>query len=410
METVKVTEDRQIEDLLNWALADKKVINLFGQGTKQAIGRPISADVNLTMQALTGVTLYEPAELVMRARAGSTLVDIQKTLDDAGQMMAFAPPDYGPLLGQPQGQSTLGGVFACNLSGSDRIKAGAARDHLLGVEGFTGRGEPFHTGSRVMKNVTGYDLCKLIAGSYGTLAVATEFTFKVLPKAEKVRTILIFGEALDDAVKTMNRAMSSVHEVSAAAYLPVGIAARTGIDLVSDQGQAVTAIKVEGPAPSAEFRCNALREMFKDARGIEELHGSRSRAFWTYMGNVTAFAEDQTSVIWKVSVPPSDAGRYIADVTADYPELDYFCDWAGGLIWLSLPSSAPNGGEARVRAALQGGHATLIRGSEKLRQEISPFQPLDPIKARISESIREGFDPQMILNAGRLYAPAPEEG
>jgi len=410
METVKVSADNQIEELLTWALADKKTINLFGRASKQGIGRPVITDVNLTVQDLTGVTLYEPAELVMKARAGSRLVDIQETLEEAGQMMAFSPPDYGPLLGGEAGKSTLGGIFACNLSGSDRIKAGAARDHLLGVEGFTGRGEPFHTGSRVMKNVTGYDLCKLIAGSYGTLAVATEFTFKVLPKPEKMRTVLVFGEALEDAIRTMNAAMSSVHEVSATAYLPVGIAAKTDIDMVKGPGQPVTAIKVEGPAPSAEFRCAALRDMFKDAGEIEELHGHRSRRFWEQVGNVTPFAQDQSRVIWKVSVPPSEAKHYIADVTADYPDLEYFCDWAGGLIWLSLPADTPKGGEARMRAALRGGHATLIRANEGLRAEISPFQPLNTIKAKISENIREGFDPHGILNPGRMYAPMNGKG
>ncbi|MBO6827061.1 MAG: FAD-binding protein [Sneathiella sp.] len=404
METVKVSEDRQIEELLTWALADQKTINLFGRNTKKAIGYAVQADVNLTLQDLTGVTLYEPAELVMRARAGSSLVDIQKTLDDAGQMLAFSPPDYGPLLGEEAGQSTLGGVFACNLAGSDRIKAGAARDHLLGVEGFTGRGEPFHTGSRVMKNVTGYDLCKLIAGSYGTLAIATEFTFKVLPKPEKVRTVLVYGEALEGAVKTMNAAVSSVHEVSAATYLPSDVAARVDIDLVRDPGTSVTAIKVEGPAPSAEFRCNALREMFKGSGEIEELHGHRSEKFWEAVRNVKPFAEDQSRIIWKVSVPPSEAAGYLADVKTDFPHVEYFCDWAGGLIWLSLPSDTIRGGEARVRSGLGGGHATLIRGSDELKSDISPFQPLNSIKARISESIREGFDPEGILNPGRMYS------
>ncbi len=404
METVKVSEDRQIEELLTWALADQKTINLFGRNTKKAIGYAVQPDVNLTLQDLTGVTLYEPAELVMRARAGSSLVDIQKTLDDAGQMLAFSPPDYGPLLGEEAGQSTLGGVFACNLAGSDRIKAGAARDHLLGVEGFTGRGEPFHTGSRVMKNVTGYDLCKLIAGSYGTLAIATEFTFKVLPKPEKVRTVLIYGEALEGAVKTMNAAMSSVHEVSAATYLPSDVATRVDIDLIRDPGTSVTAIKVEGPAPSAEFRCNALREMFKDSGEIEELHGHRSEKFWEVVRNAKPFAEDQSRIIWKVSVPPSEAVGYLADLKTDFPHVDYFCDWAGGLIWLSLPSGTIQGGEARVRSGLGGGHATLIRGSDELKSDISPFQPLNSVKARISESIREGFDPEGILNPGRMYS------
>ncbi|MBE7638599.1 FAD-binding protein [Sneathiella sp. P13V-1] len=404
MEKVRVSEDSQIRELLDWAIADKKVINVTGGGTKLELGRPTEVDAELSMSDLNGVLLYEPAELVMKAKAGTRLVEIQKTLKDAGQQMAFCPPDLGPLMGKDAGLTTLGGIFACNLSGSERIKNGAARDHLLGVEGFTGRAEPFHTGSRVMKNVTGYDLCKLIAGSHGTLAVATEFTFKVLPKGEKTRTVVVFGESPEQAVKTMNRAMSSIHEVVATAYLPADIAKRTDIDLISEPEKSVTVMKVEGAAPSAEFRCKALKDMFKDCGDIEELHGMRSEKLWDFTGNVGAFVADQSRIVWKISTPPAEAASYIASLSESLSGLEYYLDWAGGLIWISLPAATENAGEESVRGKLENGHATLIRADASVRSAISPFHPQDKIKMMISEKIRDGFDPSCILNPERMYA------
>jgi glycolate dehydrogenase FAD-binding subunit len=405
MQNVEVNETGQIKDLLEWALADNKTISVAGNNSKAALGRPMDTDVNMSVRGLQGVEMYEAAELVMKAKAGTLLDDILKTLDDSNQKLAFIPPDYGPLLGGEAGQATIGGTFACNLSGSDRIKNGGARDHLLGAEGFTGWGHAFKTGSRVMKNVTGYDLCKLVAGSYGTLAVCTSLTFKVLPRAEKVRTVLIYGEDVKNAVATLRDAMSSVHEVSAAAFLPADIAARSGVDFVKDANTAVVALKIEGPAPSAEFRCNALKDMFASRGNIEELHSTRSRDLWSFVRNVSAFVEDQSSVVWRVSVPPASAPAYVADLKRALPDAEYFLDWAGGLVWVSLPSGTAGAGAEHIRGAIKdGGHATLIRASKDIRLAITPFQPQDVVQARISEKIREGFDPQRILNPGRMYA------
>jgi len=404
MSVFEVTAEAQIQEILEWALADGKTLSVCGQNSKSAFGRPMQTDAQLSLKNLQGVEMYEPAELVMKAKAGSRLVDIAKALDERGQQLAFAPPDYGPLLGGVAGQATLGGVFACNLSGSSRIKAGAARDHLLGVQGFTGRAQPFQAGSRVMKNVTGYDLCKIITGSYGTLAVCTDFTFKVLPKPEKARTVLVYGEEVSAAVNSMRDAMSSIHEISATAYLPQDIAARANIDFVSDAGYAVTAILVEGPSASAEFRCSALRDAFQSRGRVEELHGMRSAKFWSFVANAQAYVADQSTQIWRVSIPPASASDYIAAVQETLPELDYYLDWAGGLIWLSLPASVQNAGADAVRGCLNGnGHATLIRAPENTRGDVGPFQPQNSVLSRISENIREGFDPSRILNPGRMY-------
>ncbi len=404
MDIFDITNEGQIPDILHWALSGNKALKIQGNNSKAALGRPVKADAGLRLAGLDGIEMHEPAELVMQAKAGTLLETVQDVLKQAGQKLAFSPPDYGPLLGLDPGQSTIGGVFGCNLSGSARIKAGAARDHLLGARGFSGRGEAFQTGSRVMKNVTGYDLCKLVCGSYGTIALCTSLTFKVLPRPEKSRTVLVFGLRPEQAVTAMRDTLSSVHEVSAAAYLPEAIAARTDIGHVTGAKASVTALLVEGPAPSAEYRCAALREEMKDAGLLEELHGHNSEKFWAFTGNASAFTRDMKRVIWRVSVPPASAPAYIETVSASLPKAEYFMDWGGGLIWVSVLDESEDGGEAVVRQAMKdGGHATLIRGNETLRERISPFQPQSKAMGILSEKVRKGFDPEGIFNPGRMY-------
>ncbi|MBL4739423.1 MAG: FAD-binding protein [Sneathiella sp.] len=403
MEIFNITAEDQVLDLLQWALSNSKRLAIAGNDSKVALGRPMDVDATLSLSGLSGIEMYEPAELVMKAKAGTLVTLVEEELAASGQQLAFTPPDYGPLLGQPAGLGTLGGVFVPNLSGSSRIKAGAARDHLLGVNGFTGRGEAFQTGSRVMKNVTGYDLCKLVAGSYGTLAICTSLTFKVLPKSEKIRTVLVYGVTLEASVAIMRDALSSVHEVSAAAYMPAVIATKTGIDYLEGDAPAV-ALKIEGPAPSVEYRCTALLKLFEGQGHVEELHGHRSRALWKYLSDVRPFSENLKSNIWKISIPPSNAPAYVKAISSALSGLEYFLDWAGGLVWVSVPEGIENAGNTIIRKNLKGsGHATLIRASEQLRKEIPPFQPQNPVIAKISERIREGYDPQRILNPERMY-------
>lgn len=404
MDDLNVTTEDQVMDLLQWALSDNKRLGIAGNNSKASLGRPMDVDATLKLSGLSGIEMYEPAELVMKAKAGTLLKDVDEALNASGQQLAFTPPDYGPLLGQAPELGTLGGIFAPNLSGSSRIKAGAARDHLLGVDGFTGRGQAFHTGSRVMKNVTGYDLCKLVAGSFGTLAVCTSLTFKILPKPEKIRTVLVFGISLEASANVMRDAMSSVHDVSAAAYIPKEIAVKTGIDYLVDANAPLVAIKIEGPAASAEYRCAELLKMFESQGAIEELHGHRSRSLWTFLSDVRAFSDNQATNIWKISLPPSNAPEYVSALKSALPDLEYFLDWAGGLVWVSVPAEVADAGVTPIRQNLKGnGHATLIRAPKSIRKNIPPFQPQNPVVAGISERIREGFDPQRILNPERMY-------
>jgi len=386
-----------------WALAEKAPLEVIGRGSKRSLGRRVQAGNTLELSALGGLTLYEPEELVLSARAGTSLAEIEAALAAKNQMLAFEPADLGPLLGGEAGVGSIGGILACNLSGPRRIKAGAARDHFLGTHAVSGRGEVFKTGGRVVKNVTGYDLCKLLAGSYGTLAIMTDVTVKVLPAPEKTRTVLLYG--LDDAaaVHAMSRALQSSHEVSGAAHLPGALAGGSSVSYVAKAGGAVTAIRVEGPGASVEHRAAALRRDLGDVAETEELHGMNSAKLWADVRDVRPFVADAARIIWKISVPPS-AGAEAAARMALGQDAQHFFDWGGGLIWLSLPP-----GDSRheiVRAALKdcGGHATLIRAPEDVRAQASVFQPQEDGLAALTKRVKNSFDPNGILNPGHMYA------
>ena len=395
------TDAAQVLEVVASAAAAETPLEVVGAGSKRALGRPVQTNHRLDVSRLTGIELYEPAELVMTARPGTPLTAIEAELHGHGQQLAFEPPDLGPLLGGDASRGTIGGAVACNLAGPRRPKAGAARDHFLGVEAVTGRGEAIKAGGRVVKNVTGYDLCKLFAGSYGTLAAMTSITVKVMPAPEKTRTVLIAG--LDDgaAVRAMTAALTSPHEVSAAAHLPAAVAARSGVSYVAGAGGAVTALRVEGPAPSAEHRCQALRDLLAEYGNIEELHGHNSGALWREVADVAPFTGRPGRVVWRLSVPPTSGATVASSILQD-TDGEVFYDWGGGLVWLSLADDHA----AMVRAAVAetGGHATLVVADAVRRDAVAVFEPQESGLAALSARIKDGFDPHRILNPGRMVA------
>ena len=262
MEVLRPTDARQVAELVAWAAAEETPLEVLGGGSKRALGRPVEAEHAVDLSGLTGISLYEPEELVLSAGVGTTLAEIERTLAAHAQVLAFEPPDLGLLLGAEAGSGTIGGAVACNLAGPRRIKAGAARDHFLGLEAVSGRGEAFKAGGRVMKNVAGYDMCKLLAGAYGTLAAMTRVTLKVLPAPEATRTLLLLGLDPVAATAAMTAALGSSHEVSGAAHLPASVAAR--LAEAAGAGKSLTAIRVEGIVPSVEARTAALRQELSD--------------------------------------------------------------------------------------------------------------------------------------------------
>ncbi len=396
-----------VADLIKWAAAEGKPLSLHGHRSKAGLGRPAQSEYALDIGRLSGILDYEAAELVLTLRPGTLVSDVEKLLGASNQMLAFEPPDYGPLWGGPAARGTIGGAIGCNLAGPRRFKAGAIRDHLLGFAGVSGRGEIFKAGAKVVKNVTGYDLPKLVCGAYGTLVALTEVTVKVLPAPEKTRTVLIFG--LDDAkaIRALSAAATSPHEVAGLAHLPAGIAAQSGVGYVAKAGTSVTAIRIEGTDISVKARCEALRDLLGSFEApLEELHSMNSAWLWREIRDVAAFVLPQDRVLWRLSVAPMSGPSVTAAIAAAEPDAQFFYDWAGGLVWLTLPP-AEDAHAALVRGAVAeqgGGHATLFRADVATRVAVSVFQPQPEALAALSRRVKESFDPMNILNPGRMVA------
>jgi glycolate oxidase FAD binding subunit len=382
------------------ANAGEKRLEVVGRGSKREIGRATQTDATLDLSALSGITLYEPEELVLSARAATLVSEIEKALEAKKQELAFEPMDYGPLLNKPAGEGTIGGAVAAGLSGPRRIKAGAARDFMLGVSAVSGRGEIFKAGGRVVKNVTGYDLPRLFAGSWGTLAAMTDVTLKVLPRADDCATVLLFGASDQRASEAMALAMGSSCEVSAAAHLPQFPAGT--IAALNASGKAVTALRLEGVSQSVAYRKAKLEELLRSFGELGALDATASRAFWKSVRDVAPFADRTERAVWKISTTPSLAPAIAAGITASVGA-HHFYDWAGGLLWVAMPNEKPQQGA--VRTALAGrGHATLIRATAAARAAADIFEPLDPVRAALSKRLKDSFDPKGVLNPGRIYA------
>ena len=297
---------REISDLVAEAANAKIPLEVRGRGSKYEVGRYIQSGSVVSTEHLVGISLYEPTELVMSAAAGTPLDDIRNILAEHGQQLAFEPIDLGPALGTHTGQSSIGGVFATNLSGSRRIQAGAARDHLLGVTCVNGWGEPFKSGGRVMKNVTGYDLCKAVAGSWGTFAVVTEVTMKVLPQAAETRTLLCFGLPDQTAVDVMTLCLGTPFEVSGTVHLQAPLAAKLSDQDVARGAAAVTAIRIENFPSPARYRIGKLKDRLAAYSPSVELDNARSRIFWEEIRTLRAFASSNRP-LWRISTTPSRA-------------------------------------------------------------------------------------------------------
>ncbi|MBV0913072.1 FAD-binding protein [Anianabacter salinae] len=352
-------------------------LRILGGGTRP-IGRPV-AGAALSVAGLSGITLYEPGALTLVARAGTPLSEIEAALAAEGQRLAFEPMDHRGLLGTA-GEPTIGGVVAANVSGPRRVTAGACRDHLLGVRFVDGTGAVVKNGGRVMKNVTGYDLVKLMAGSWGTLGVLTEVSLKVLPVPPISAALRIAGLPTAQALAAMTTALGSPYEVSGAAHLP---------------GEApVTLLRIEGFETQITHRTARLKDLLRAFGDIEvETDPAVVRELWAGIRDISTF-HGVAGDVWRLSVKPSDAPGLLARADAEGAALD----WGGGLVWLRLPE----GTDLRARLGAFGGHATLVRASAATRAAIAPFQPEVAPVAALSEGIRRRFDPRGILNPGLM--------
>jgi glycolate oxidase FAD binding subunit len=361
-----------------------------GAGTPEAIGRPVQAARTLSLAGLSGITLYEPAEMVIGAWAGTPLAEVQRSLDAKGQMLAFEPPDYRSLLGA-EGEPTIGAVAACGLAGPRRVMAGGARDSLIGVRFVNGRGEIIKNGGRVMKNVTGLDLVKLQCGAYGTLGVLTEVIFKVVPKPPAAATLVFAGRSDGAGVKLLCDAMGTPFEPTAAAHLPAGIGA----------SEPRTLLRLEGFPDQIAYRSGELMKRLGQAETIaDEAHA----ALWRDIGDASLIAEPRNDAVWRISVPPTQAVG-VTQAISRQRGARWYHDWSGGLIWLATPAD-DDAGAGAIHAAADGagGHATLIRAPEAIRAAAAVLQAPKLAVRKLQAGLKGSFDPDGILNPGRMYA------
>lgn len=401
MTTFTPTTAQEVLNIVRWAAAEETPLEILGHGSKRGIGRPVQTEHVLDLSQLSGITLYEPEELVLSAKAGTPISEIEGLLAEHNQQLAFEPMDYGPLLGGESGHGTIGGVLCANLSGPRRIKAGAARDHVLGVYAVSGRGEAFKSGGRVVKNVTGYDLSKGLAGSWGTLAVVTDVTFKVLPAAETEKTLVLSG--LDDAraAAAMSEAMGSSAEVSGAAHLPEGVAGRFLSGALA--GTARTVLRVEGVAPSVDYRIDLLTRLLKQFGGAEIIEKRESQTLWREIRDCHPFTDGTEAAVWRVSMAPTEGHRMV-DAFRRAAGANAYYDWQGGLVWLRMEADPEADILRKLIVHFGGGHATLVRATPAVRAALPVFQPQPPELAALSARLKEQFDPRNILNPGRMAA------
>ena len=406
MPTLQPNTAADVETAVREALADDQPIEIVGHGSRRAIGHAMATNAVLDLSALSAIKSYEPQELLLTVEAGARVDEVEALLAEKNQEFAFEPINTARLLGTPDRLGTIGGMIASGLAGPRRIKAGGARDHLLGFHGVSGFGESFKAGGKVVKNVTGYDLCKLVTGSWGTLSVMTEVTIKVMPKAEAQQTLIL--RALDPvtAVRAMSRALGSPFNVSGAAYMPVSLmSAEVSLGAFRPGRESVMLLRLEGIAASVAHRANSLRALMKEFGEADVAEGDISDGIWGAIRDVAPFAADgplRAWPVWRIVCPPAAGGEFGLKLARETGG-DLIYDWGGGLIWAALPPSADaHAGQLRARVDAIGGHATLIRAGADIRASVDVFHPQPDGIAALSRRVKESFDPSDIFNRGRL--------
>jgi glycolate oxidase FAD binding subunit len=384
------TSEAEVVDIVNDARRARTPLAIEGGATRAGLGRPVRAPRKLSTAALTGITLYEPGEMVISARAGTPLAEIESVLAEKGQMLPFEPMDHRAIYGAT-GEPSIGAVAACNLSGPRRIQGGAARDHLLGLRLVNGRGEAVKSGGRVMKNVTGLDLVKVMCGSFGTLGILTEVTFKVLPRPRRTATLVIEGLEDAQAIACLSAALGSPYEVSGAAHLPA---------CLSPVPQ--TLLRIEHFPESVDYRMRELEKLLASYGPMHRLDHDASLKIWREIGDVTPLAKPSDQSVWRISTAPTRAPLVMAAISAGLKG-QWFYDWGGGLIWFATTAGG-DCGAAIVRAAVQSGHATLIRAPQSVREDVPVFAPPAAPLMQLTRGIKDSFDPHRLFNPGRMYA------
>lgn len=371
---------------------------VVGGNTRSGFGNAVAAEATLSSRSLAGIVAYNPGEMVMTARAGTPVAEIAAALTEGAQMMAFEPMDHRPLMAT-EGEPTIGGVFAANISGPRRFVSGAARDSLLGVRFVNGRGEIVKAGGRVMKNVTGLDLVKLMAGSHGTLGLLTEVTFRVPPRAKTEETIVVSGLNDAEAANAMAAAMALPLDISGAAHLPLTVG-WSFLDGKLPEGGA-TVLRIEGLAGSVSVRAEKLTGAMSRLGPVARLAEEESHRLWRQIRDVKPYADSTMRPVWRVSVAPRTGHQLVAALRLE-AGVDAYYDWQGGLVWMRMEAEPEGDVLRRYIHALGGGHATLLRATPVHRATTPAFQPQPEAVALLSARVKEKFDPAGIFNPGKM--------
>ena len=364
---------------------------IVGGGTKRSLGNPVDADLQLDLSAIAGVEMYEPDELVLKVRAATPVSHIRQVLAKRNQQLAFEPPQYAALFGNCTAEDTIGGIVACNLSGPRRILSGSVRDAVLGIEAVNGRGETFKGGGRTVKNVTGYDIPRILTGSFGVLAAITSITLKIHPAPAQEVTLVLTGLSDTEALQVLSGALRMPLDISAAVHLS------------GRSSDSVTALRLEGFSESVAARERELRKSLEKMGPVTSMVGDESTAFWRRQRDLSDFASDPDpeACVWRLLLPATKAARMVAAIKGEV-----LYDWGGAQIFIktSAEGARRQASSLRSLAGEAGGSACLFRAPAALRLEFGTFQPRPRAHQELAERIRSSFDPNSVLNPGKLAA------
>lgn len=397
-------DEAELAEFVRSAHAGSHRLEVCGFRSKREAGRPLRPSAVVSTAKLSGITQYDPQELVISAKAGTPLHEVEAALSKRNQELAFEPADLSRIYGKDALAASVGSIAAMNVSGPRRILRGAARDHLLGIRAVNGEGVAIKSGGRTLKSAAGVDLVRGICGSWGTLAVFTELTFKVLPKAPEGRTIVFLGLADEAAVGVMSAAMGTPHEVSGTIHLQGQLVERLSDPEIAPSKTSVTALRLEGVSESLAYRAEKLRRQLAPFGETYELDHQRSRLFWADIRSLAFLSADFERPLWRITVAPSKAPLIVRALSAFFP-VNAAYEWSGGLLWLELPpSSDASVTEVRRVLAEFPVDSMLMRAPRQVRAAIEVFHPLPLAKMKIVQALKKAFDPAGVLNPGRMYS------
>jgi glycolate oxidase FAD binding subunit len=403
-ETLNPENENQLLEIIKSTLADNTSISIAGQNTKYGFGHSHAAQNNIRMTSFDGIVEYDPAELVMRAKAGTPMSTIENALSEHRQHLAFEPPNLGKLYEANSSKGTIGGAFVGNLSGPRRFVAGAARDHILGVKAVSGRGEVFKSGGNVIKNVTGYDMSKLITNSWGTLSIITELSFKVLPAPALSITLGITNISPDSAMHLLSKLAQSALQISGLAYIPGHTLSNSDSDSLSPDYQTLCLIRIEGSQLSVKDRVAGIESLIGGIETLVHFNEEDSKSLWKLIRDPDEFmsAHKDTTII-KVSIPPAHASTLI-ELLSSIEDCDWYADAAGAWFWISLKQDVVAKILLLRNSLIEiGGSAIIYKASETVKKEAGIFSQMDNGLQKLNQGIKNSFDPNNILNPNRLF-------